>query len=165
MGNIEYIILLLCWLVKSNDFIDIQEVRSRIIFCQRKHELSVLKDFQNCRYYFFSKNTNWTFGRNECRRLPKEQVIYFKKISQKRESKNCESLWKLISYRLIAVKSLFYREVFCILFLLGIFSCEKIFSCFFWRFATSGSNCKLSVKYIDVISHAFTSFVSMQNVP
>ncbi len=165
MRNMEYITSLLYWLVKSNGCKGIQEVRSRIIFCQRKHELSVLKDFQNCRYYFFQKIQIGRLDVTNAGDFRKSRLYISKKISQKRESKNCESLWKLISYRLIAVKSLFYREVFCILFLLGIFSCEKIFSCFFGRFATSGSNCKLSVKYIDVISHAFTSFVSMQKVP
>ena len=53
----EYIILLLCWLVKSNDFTDIQEVRSRIIFCQRTISLKGLPELQ---VLFFSKNTNWT---------------------------------------------------------------------------------------------------------
>lgn len=116
MGNIEYITLLLYWLVKSNDCRDIQEVRLRIIFCQRKYELSVLEDFQKSRSYISNKKYH----------------------TQKKESKDCGSLWRFSSYRLISYVFVFYREVFCILFLLGIFSYEKIFSCFFGRFATSG---------------------------
>lgn len=150
MGNIEYIILLLCWLVKSNDFRGIQEVRLRTICLEGLPELQVI---------FFLKK--YKSDVTNCRRLIKEQVIYFKKYHTKKESKD----WDNGQHSVLTGKFVFYREVFCILFLLGIFSCEKIFSCFFGRFATSGSNCKLSVKYIDVTNHAFTGFVSIQKVP
>lgn len=126
MGNIEYIILLLCWLVKSNDCRGIQEVRLRTISLKGLPELQVI---------FFLKK--YKLDVTNCRRLIKEQVIYFKKYHTRKESKDCRSLWRFSSYRLISCVFVFYREVFCILFLLGIFSYEKIFSCFFGRFATS----------------------------
>ena len=46
MGNIEYIILLLCWLVKSNDFRGIQEVRLRTISLKGLPELQVIFFFK-----------------------------------------------------------------------------------------------------------------------
>ena len=79
MGNIEYIILLLCWLVKSNNFIDIQEVRSRIISCQRTISLRSLPELQ---VIFFSKIQ---IGRNELQKTSKRAGYIFQKKSHKKE--------------------------------------------------------------------------------
>lgn len=72
MGNIEYIILLLCWLVKSNDFRDIQEVRLKIILYQRKHMNYLSQGSSRIAGNIFFQKIQ--IGRNKCRRLPKEQV-------------------------------------------------------------------------------------------
>lgn len=155
MGNIEYIILLLCWLVKSNDCRGIQEVRLRTISLKGLPELQVI--------FFFKK---YKLDVTNCRRLIKEQVIYFKKYHTKKESKDCRSLWRFSSYRLISCVFVFYREVFCIsCFCLGFFLVKKFFLAFSGGLQHREVNCKLSVKYIDVINHAFTGFVSIQKVP
>ena len=80
MGNIEYIILLLCWLVKSNDFIDIQEVRSRIIFCQRTISLRRLTGLQVI--FFFKKYKSDVTNAED---FQKSRLYISKKISHKKK--------------------------------------------------------------------------------
>ena len=138
MGNIEYIILLLCWLVKSNDCRGIQEVRLRTISLKGLPELQVI--------FFFKKY--------------KSDVINAEDFQKSRQ------LTTFSSYRLISYVFVFYREVFCIsCFCLGFFLVKKFFLAFSGGLQHREVNCKLSVKYIDVTNHVVMGFVSIQKVP